>query len=195
MPYCRRGEWWSEQFREGTGLELKRDEQMVSWSKFLAISFFLFSLLSLSVPWVSASNGDAVTLELAEAEEALALAYNAVSEAEEAGADVSGLLAELNLGGEYLTEAYTYVRLGDSESASRSADLCVEAAGAVEGEAVLLRDEAMRLERADFLARVFDSTVGVAIVVICGFVLWRVFKQSYRKRVLGLRPEVITVGS
>jgi hypothetical protein len=55
---------------------------MVSWLKFLVVSVFLFSLVSASVPWVSATNGDAVPLEVAEAEEALVSAYGVVLEAE-----------------------------------------------------------------------------------------------------------------
>jgi len=76
---------------------------------------FLFLLLSVSIRWVGAVDEDVVALDIAEAEEILVSAYGAVLEAEEAGANVSGLLGRLNLGGEYLAEAYAYVRLGDSE--------------------------------------------------------------------------------
>jgi hypothetical protein len=157
--------------------------------KFLVGSVFLFSLLSFSVPWVSATNGDVVPLDVVEAEEALGLAYDAVLEAEEAGANVSGLLDRLSVGGEYLAEAYAYVRLEDSESAGRLAGLCVEAVDGVEGEAVFLR------ERADILTRVFGSVVGVVVVVVCGFVLWWLFKRHYYKKILELEPEVYNGGS
>ena len=163
---------------------------MVSRLKFLAVSVFLVSLLSLSVPWVSASNGDTVSPELTEAEEALTLAYTAVSDAEEAGADVSDLLAKLNIGSEYLNEAHTSFLSGDSESADRLAGLCVEAVNNVKGEAVLLKDEAARSEMADFLARGFISAIGIVIVVVGGFALWGAFRRRYLKRVLGLKPEV-----
>jgi hypothetical protein len=163
---------------------------MVSWLKFLVVSVFLFSLVSVSVPWVSTTNGDAVSLGVAEAEEVLVLAYDAVLEAEEAGANVSGLLDRLSLSGGYLAEAHVSVRLGNSENASRFAGLCVEAGDEVEGEAVLLRDEAARLERADVLVRVFGSAAGVVIVVVSGFVLWEIFKRRYHAKVLKLRPEV-----
>jgi hypothetical protein len=163
---------------------------MGSCLKFLVVSVFLFSLVSVSVPWVSATNGDVVSLEVAEAEEALVLAYDAVLEAEEAGANVSGLLDRLSVGGEYLAEAYVYVRLGDSESAGRLAGFCVEAVDGVEGEAALLREEAARLERADLLASVFGSAVGVVIVVVSGFVLWELFKRRFNEKVLKLKPEV-----
>jgi ribosomal protein L19 len=156
---------------------------MFSWLKFLCVSVFLFSLVS--VPWVSATNGGVVSLEVAEAEEALVSAYGVVLEAEEAGADVSGLLDKLNVGDEYLAEANAYVRLGNSESAGHFAGLCVEAVGDVGDEAVLLRDEAMKLGEADFIVTMIGSVVGVVVVVVAGFVVWRVFKRRYHKRVSG----------
>ena len=51
---------------------------MGSWLKFLVVSVFLFMLVPFSVPWVTATNGDAVPSEVAEAEEAFASAYDVV---------------------------------------------------------------------------------------------------------------------
>jgi hypothetical protein len=154
------------------------------------VSVFLFSLVSVSVSGVGATNGDDVPLEVAEAEEALVLAYDSVLEAEEAGANVSSLLDMLNVGESYLAEAYAHLRLGDSESAVRLAGFCVEIMDDLEGEAVLLRDEASRSERADVLARMFGSAVGVVIVVVSAFLLYEVFKRRYYEKVLKMRPEV-----
>jgi hypothetical protein len=158
----------------------------------LIFSVFLFLLVSVSVPWVSAVDEDVTSLEVAEAEEALLLAYDSVLEAEEAGANVSGLLDKLNVGSEYLAEAYVSVRLGDSENAARLAGLCVEAVSDVTGEAVFLKDDAARLKRADFLVKAFASAAGVVIVVVSGLVLWTVFKRRYFENALGLKPEVIS---
>ncbi|MGD9130291.1 MAG: hypothetical protein PVH73_01795 [Candidatus Bathyarchaeota archaeon] len=165
---------------------------MGSWLKFLAVSVFLFMLIQFSVPWVTATNGDAVPSGIVEAEETLVSAYDAVLEAEDAGANVSSLLDRLSVGGEYLAEAYNYFRLGDSENAGRLAGLCVEAVDDVEAEAVLLRDETVRLEKEDFLVNVFGSAVGVFIVVVSGFVLWEIFKRRYYAKVLDSKPEVIS---
>ena len=165
---------------------------MCSWSKFLVFSVFLFLLLTFSFPWVGASSEDVVPLEVIEAEDILGLAYEAVLEAEEAGANVSGLLGRLDLGGEYLAEAYVWVRLGDSENAGRFAGLCVEVVGAVRGEAVGLKSEAHGLWELDFLVRMIWSVGGVVVVGVVGFVVWRVFRRRYLRRVLGLRPEVVS---
>jgi hypothetical protein len=163
---------------------------MGSGLRFFVVSVFLFSLLSVSVPWVDATNGDNVPLEVADAEEALVLAYDSVLEAEEAGANVSTLLDMLNAGEEYLAEAYVHLRLGDSEGAVHLAGFCVQVVDDVGVEAILLREEAVRSERADVLVRVFGSAVGVVVVVVSAFLLWGFFKRRYYEKVLKMRPEV-----
>jgi len=156
------------------------------------ISVLLLFILPVSILGVSASSEDVATLSITQAEETLSSAYEDVLEAEQAGANVSGLLVRLNLGGEYLAEAYVWYRLGVSENASRFADLCFEVVGDVRGEAFELRDEAKRLEEADFVVKMFGSVGGVIVVVVVGFVVWRVFRRRYCRRVLGLRPEVVS---
>jgi hypothetical protein len=162
------------------------------WSKFFWFSVFLFLLLSISFSRVDAVDKDVVALQLADAEETLDSAYDTVFEAEEAGANVSGLMVRLNVGGEYLSKAYVWYRLGVFENASRFADFCQEVVGDVGSEAVGLRDEAERLAREDVLVRVFGSAVGVVVVVVLGFLVWGIFKRRYRKRLLGFRPEVVS---
>jgi len=165
---------------------------MTSWSKLLMVSALLLFLLPFFTLLVSASSEDVVTLALTEAEETLASTHEAVLEAEQAGANVSGLLDKLNLGAEYLAEAYVWYRLGVSENASRFAGLCYEVVGGVSSEAVELRDEAKRLGDADFVVNMIGSVVGVISVFVFCSVAWLVFRRRYRRRVLGLRPEVVS---
>jgi hypothetical protein len=168
---------------------------MSSWSKFFWFSVFLFLLVLTSFSRVEAVDKDVVALQLADAEEVLDSAYDAVFEAEEAGANVTGLLVRLNVGGEYLSEAFVWFRLGVFENASRFAGFCREVVGGVLGEAVGLRDEAERLAREDFLVRVFGSAVGVVVVLVLGFFVWGIFKRRYRKSLLGFKPEVVSGAS
>ena len=156
------------------------------------ISAFLFCLLPVSIPWVNAASDDVFTVSLPEAEEAFTSAYEAVFEAEQAGANVSGLFGRLNIAGEYLSEAYVWYRSGDSENASRFAGLCYDVVEDLKSEAVELRDEAKRLGDAEFVATLFGSVVGMIVVVVSGYVVWRVFKRRYRRQFLGLRPEVVS---
>jgi len=163
---------------------------MITWSKLLIISAFLFCLLPVSIPWVNAASDDVATVDLIEAEETFSSAYEVVLEAEQAGANVSGLLDKLNLGAEYLAEAYVWYRLGDSENTGHFAGLCYDVVGDVLSDAVELRDEAKRLEDANFFVTLFGSVVGVIVVVVLCSAVWRVFKRRYHQRVLGLMPEV-----
>ena len=165
---------------------------MSSPFKLLVISVLLIFLLPVFIPWVSASSEDVAILSITQAEETLASAFEAVLDAERVGANVSGLLGRLNLGGEYLAEAYVWVRLGDSESAGRFAGLCVEVAENVRGVAVGLMDEAHGWWVLDVLQRIVWSFFGVVVVVVAGFVVWRVFRERYLERVFRLRPEVNT---
>jgi len=164
---------------------------MITWSKLLMVSAFLLFLLPFPTLLVSASSEDVVTLALTEAEDALVSAHEAVLEAEQAGANVSGLLDKLNLGAEYLAEAYVWYRLGVSENASRFAGLCYEVVGGVRSEAFELRDEAKRLGDADFVVNMIGSVVGVISVFVFCSVVWLVFSRRYRRRV-GLRSEVVS---
>jgi len=162
---------------------------MTSWPKLLMISA-LFFLLQVSIPWVTASNANVVTGVFIETEEVLHSAYAAVLDAERAGANVSVLLDRLNLAGEYLSEAYFWYRSGDSETANRFAGLCRDAVGNVRNEAVELMDAAKAAGDAEFVETVFESIVGVIVIVVSCYVVWLIFKRRYRRQVLGLKPEV-----
>jgi len=165
---------------------------MASWTKLLMVSAFLLFLLPVPILLVSASSEDVVTLALTEAEEAFTSAYEAVFEAEQAGANVSGLFGRLNIAGEYLSEAYVWHRSGDSENASRFAGLCYDVVEDLKSEAVELRDEAKRLGEADFVVNMIGSVVGVIVVLVSCSVAWLVFRRRYRRQFLGLRPEVVS---
>ena len=163
---------------------------MVSWVKFFVVSVFLFLLVPVSVPWVGAlGDGDAVGF-VSEAEDALGVAYEAVWAAEEAGANVSDLMGRLNIAGEYLAEAHVWVRLGDLREAGRFAGLCIEVVEGFRDQAVVLRQVAYDRWMLDVIVRVIGSVFGVVVVVVAGFVGWRVFRRRYVKHVLGSRPEV-----
>jgi hypothetical protein len=170
------------------------DVGVMSFSKL----FFVFLILSVfAVPvFVSGVFGvdgeDVAVLAVDRAEAEVASAYEAVLDAEDAGANVSGLLAELSVAGGYLAEAHVWFGLGDFDNATRFADLCYDAVVDVGSEAFELRSEAHGLRVTDSVVRMTGSMVGVVVVVFLGFAVWRVFKRRYRRRVLELRPEVVS---
>jgi hypothetical protein len=182
-----------------SGCETKRlgDVGFMSVSKlfFVLLVLFVF-VVSVFVFGASGVDGEDVAVSaVLDAEMAVASAYEAVLDAEVAGADVSGLLDRLNVAGGYLAEANVWLGLGDFDESGRLAGLCYDAVEGVSDEAFELESEANALWVTDVVVRMTGSMVGVVVVVFLGFVLWRVFKRRYHRRVLGLRPEVAKGGS
>lgn len=164
---------------------------MFSWSKLLTTSVLMLFLLNFSIPSINASSDDLVTVSLTEAEELLALSYEAILDAEQAGANVSALFERFNVGCEYLSKAHIWHRLGNHENTSYFAGLCYDLAEDVQSDASELRDEAKTLADADFVATAFGSIVGIIAIIVSSFFVWRIFKHRYYKRILGLKPEVV----
>jgi len=159
-------------------------------SKFNIVSVILFLLIIFSVPLGKASNDFLVPVEISEAEEVLVFAYNAVLDAEKVGGNITGLLEKLNLGGEYLAEAYVYARLEVPQNAKHFASLCIQTVDEVEYDAVLLMEEALKSGDEEFLMRIVSSGFGIITTLVCSIVFWRIFKRRYVERLLELKPEV-----
>jgi hypothetical protein len=165
---------------------------MVSWSRLLVITIFFCLLIAFSISSVySLSEVDTVEI-ISEAEDALDVAYEAVSKAEQVGADVSGLWNRLSLAGEYLAEANVKYRVGSYENADYFAGLCIEMVSGVKGEAIELSSGATRQNEIDFFVSLFWSSVGVVIVGVTGFMLWIIFRRRYLERILKMKPEVVS---
>lgn len=168
--------------------------EVMSVSKLFSV-LLIFSAFAASVIMSEASGAygeDVVALAVEEAEAAVVSAYEAVLDAEQAGAKVSGLLARLNVAGEYLSDAHIQHRLGDFENATYFANLCDETAEEVRNEANELKNEAHGLRVTDLVVRMTGSIIGVVIIVFLSFLVWRAFRRRYHKRVLEMKPEVIS---
>jgi len=166
---------------------------MTSTSKLLLILAVLsLFLLPVLISKVNASSEGMAASAINQAEESVTSAYEAVLDAEQAGANVSGLLARLNVAGEYLANAYIWHRLGDFENAIRFADLCYDVGEEVRNEAVELKNEAYGSWVTDLVMRMTGSMIGVVIIVFLSFLVWGAFKRRYKERVLGMKPEVVS---
>jgi len=148
-----------------------------------ASSVFVLGTMALDVE-------DAALSAIKSAELAVDLAYDAVLEAEGAGADVSSLLDELNEGAEALSEAHMSERAGNFDDVTYFANLCCDLVEGIEAEANMLRDAAV-VERTQ---RLFLTSLSSAVAAVCilfgGFFGWRFFKSRYYQRVLKTKPEV-----
>jgi len=125
-------------------------------------------------------------------EEAISLAFKAVLEAENAGANVSGLVQRLNEAVGFLSEARVLAANGSFDrEVAEFTSRCVDVADRVRDEALALLASA--LAHRDFVSRlsVAGSVVGVSVFLSFMFLSWRWFKVYYRRKVLDLRPEAV----
>jgi hypothetical protein len=159
----------------------------------------IFALLILLVLLVSFFSSEAfgvdgekvVTSDIERAEDAMISAYEAVSDAEHAGANVSGLLTRLNDAGEYLANANIWYGLKNLDNATRFSNLCYDVAEEVRNEAYELENKAFGLRSTCLVLTTIGSFIAVIIIVFVSLFGWRAFKRRYQKRVLEMKPEVV----
>ena len=142
---------------------------------FVASTLMVFS--SCTPFYVFGASENEAVAAVAAAEENIVLCYDAVAEADAAGANVTALLSKLNEGGELLSRAELAVDVGDFDSAvvfanqSRALlDGFVDGVGA-------LTEEAIEESYLGFLVNVVGSGAGAVGVVCGGLVVWRLLKK------------------
>lgn len=164
----------------------------VSGLRVIAVLFVLFAFVSsVFVLGTMALDVEDVALSTIErAELAVNVAYEAVLDAEGAGANVSGLLNELNDGAEALSKAYISNRVGNFDDAIYFADLCYDLVGSIEAEANELWDVVVVDRDLRLLLTSFGSVLAVVCIFCVGFFGWRFFKSRYHRRVLKMKPGV-----
>jgi hypothetical protein len=110
------------------------------------------------------------------AEEKVLLCYDAVAEADAAGANVTALLSTLNTAGEFFSRAELSYRMGDFDSAVSYADQSQDELDGFVVEAEALTDIAVQESYLGFLVVV--GSAGGAVGVVCGgFAVWFVLKK------------------
>jgi len=170
----------------------RREVNGVSSLKAAVVLFVLFAFMSSTFVLGTMALGveDVALSAIESAELAVDLAYDAVLEAEGAGANVSGLLNELNDGAEALSKAYVSNRIGDFDDAIYFADLCYDLVAGIEAEANELREVAVIDGNQRLLLTSFGSVLAVVCICCGGFFGWRFFKSRYHRRALKMKPEV-----
>ena len=147
---------------------------MKFWSGF---SFFLFFFLlsSFSISGVLAADKEDVAIVISNAESFMGETFESILLAEQSGADVSSLLDQMTVGGEYLSEANVMYRAGAYEDAVLFADLCIETVNEIRAESI----ELIGTAELNFNLTIFWSILGVILVSVVGYVCWRFFKKYF----------------
>lgn len=138
-------------------------------------------LLLLSLTTIHIVNGESeAAAKISEAKNALNSAYEAVSQAAKAGANVTSLLNTLNEAGDLLSKAE--LAISTNESAAISFALESEAKlNGVLADADVLKAAASQQGFWDFMINVVGSIAGAVAVICGGFVVWTVLKRKYEK--------------
>ena len=165
----------------------------MSSSRFFFSVAVLFAFVACAFVFTAFAAGESSAASaVAGAEADVVSAYEAVLEAERVGADVSVLLVRLSDAGECLAEAEVAFRLGDFDESVRLADICSGISEEVESEAGELWVQAYGARYFDMGLRITGSLVSMVVVGLGGFWAWRVFKRRYYRRVLEMKPEVVS---
>ena len=153
-------------------------------------------VLTLTLVWFApacfAVNRDEASANIGEAERDLSLASSVVAEAEKAGANVSAYLARFDDAGKLLSEAYAAFGRGDYDNASFYAIQCADAVDGVVENATRLKMEAEAAYRNSMFLAAGTSSFYLSLLFVLSLFGWRFLKNRYFKRVLGMKPEVVT---
>ena len=118
-------------------------------------------------------------------------AFNAVLDAEKAGANVTQLLAKLNTAGQLLSEAQNaYANGNNAANVASMVENINQIARQISTDALNLRNESLieSMNRIEFT--LIFSVVGGIVFSILLFFVWRRFKRTHVEKVLGMKPEV-----
>lgn len=159
--------------------------------RFVAVLLLLFAFSSFFLLGALAAETEETALSaIGSAESVMESAFEVVLEAEEAGADVSGLLEELNDGAEALSKAHMFYRVGRYDDAVYFADLCYGLVDGIETRVDELQSAAVTQRRYDLYLTSLSSVVAVGFVCGVGFFGWRFFRERCRRKILEMKPEV-----
>ena len=163
--------------------------------KFCVLLLVLVQISTMLSPAAALDSEGEAVLAIGAAEEVMASAYQAVREAEMAGADISGFSELLTDAAQILAQAHTSFRVEDFDSAVRFANLTNEIGEEVKVKAYRLRDLQRGLPVWQMWLTMVQSIFAVLVVVLASFWSWRVFKRIYYRRIGALKPEVTSDGS
>ena len=162
--------------------------------RLVVFSFILFLLLSIINPYVVSCTENEATLALDEAEETLALTFEAIKEAETNGADISGLSELLKDATQLLAQAHNSFSVGDFDKAENFANLVLQIGNDLKRMALSLEKIKSDLPAKELWDTFIVSVIGVFVVVFLTFLSWILFKKFYYKRINVMKPQVAFFG-
>jgi len=117
-------------------------------------------------------------------------AFNAILGAEKAGANVTGLMVQLNVAADDLAQAENFYRIGDTNAAAAQSDKVLPIAQEVTTAAQAAKQNALVSGQYDFWLTIAFSVIGTLLLVLVLLRVWRRFKRGYMTKLPELKPEV-----
>ena len=133
---------------------------------------------------------DQTASKLQAANNAFEQAFNAVLDAEKAGANVTTLLAQLNNAAGILAQAENSYRTGDSNTAAVKADSVLPIAQEVTTAAQNAKQTALVSGQNAFWSTIVFTVIGAFAFVLVLLLVWRRFKRRYINNLSQAKPEV-----
>jgi len=148
----------------------------------LILSLCLCALfLMRNITFSYASTAFDASSAIVQAQQRIEVCYSAAADAENAGANVTGLLSVLNESGWLLSRASLAFQNGDYDSAYTLAVQSNSTLTGFEAQATSLKNTAEQQGRVDFWVDIVGSTVGTFVVIFGGVLLWFYLKRRYEK--------------
>jgi predicted PurR-regulated permease PerM len=135
---------------------------------------------------------DQTTSNLQAANTAVNQAFNAVSDAEKAGANVTNLLTQLNSATGILAQAENSYRTGDFNTAATQADSVIPIAQQVTTAAQNAKQTASVSSQNGFRYSISLTLISAFVFVLVLFLVWRRLRRGYIKNLYEGKPELIS---
>jgi hypothetical protein len=144
----------------------------------LVIILLFFANVVASPVWAEQSSASTA---ISSAKNRILDCYNAVKEAEAAGANITALVATLNEAGALLSQAELAYAANDFSTSLNLATQSHDKLNNFIDEANTSSEAAVQQQNEDFLINVVGSTIGTLAVIIAGFAVWIFLKKRYEK--------------
>lgn len=126
------------------------------------------------------------------ANNAIIQAFKAVINTEQAGANVTDLIGQLNDAADLLAQAENSYRIGDYDTAALNADSALSIIQTVQTTAQTENEKALVASQNSFYSTVALAIVGSFAIILALFLIWRTFKRHYIAKLSQAKPEVVS---
>jgi hypothetical protein len=159
----------------------------------VVLAIFLLVVLSFHVPVVVYGiNVDDAAKSVQAAQEAVSSAFVVVSDAERAGANVSGALEELSGAVDLLSRAEIQLKGGDAAGAVEAANSSFNMAEEIAAQASSLKASTLADHESSLMLSLVIFPAGIVVFLSLMVLFWRRFRRHYVRRIMDMRPVVIT---